>query len=162
MEQVRVARIITDVIRPCSVWRNAVSLMMTEKSPVRPAIEKDSWIGIVDDDASIRTSLARMFRRNGIPTMTFGSAEEYLQRNVSAEPRCLILDVHLGGLNGFELQARLAAEGRLTPVIFITAYEVCSTQLARCVGPCGYLRKPFDSDALIALVRPHLNGHSSR
>ena len=102
-----------------------------------------------------------MFRGNGIRTVTFGSAEEYLHRTVPAEPRCIVLDVHLGGLSGFELEARLAAEGNLTPIIFITAHELRSAELAQCACPCGYLRKPFDCDALIALVRPHLNGHSS-
>ena len=124
-------------------------------------IDNDCWIGIVDDDPSIRKSLARMFRGNGIRTVTFGSAEEYLDRRLSPEPRCIVLDVHLGGLSGFELQARLAAEGKLTPIIFITAHDLRSAELARCPGSCGYLRKPFDTDALIALVRPHLNGHSS-
>jgi FixJ family two-component response regulator len=133
----------------------------TDRSPSRSTIKNDCWIGIVDDDASIRKSLARMFRGNGIRTVTFGSAEEYLDRIVSVEPRCIVLDVHLGGLSGFDLQARLAAEGNLTPIIFITAHELCSAELARCPGPCGYLRKPFDSEALIALVRPHLNGHWS-
>ncbi len=128
-----------------------------ERSSAGTAIDGDRWVGIVDDDASIRQSLARMFRGNGIRTKTFGSAEEYLRHRVLVEPRCIVLDVHLGGLNGFELQARLAAEGKLTPIIFITAHEICSADLARCPGPCGYLRKPFDSDALIALVLPHLN-----
>ena len=132
-----------------------------DTSPSRKTVPTESWIGIVDDDASIRKSLARMFRGNGIRTVTFESAEEYLDHNVPEEPRCLVLDVHLGGLSGFELQARLAAEGKLTPVIFITAHELCSAELARCPGSCGYLRKPFDSDALISLVRPHLNGHST-
>jgi len=77
---------------------------------------------------------------------------------MSSEPRCIVLDVHLGGLNGFELQALLAEQGVLTPIIFITAHEICSADLARCPGgvACGYLRKPFDCDALIALVRPPL------
>ena len=132
------------------------------KSTSRPTIESECWVGIVDDDASIRQSLARLFRGNGIRAVTFGSAEEFLRRTVAAEPRCIVLDVHLGGLSGLDLQARLAAEGNLTPVIFITAQELCLTELARRAGPCGYLRKPFDGDALIALVRPHLNGHSSR
>ncbi len=132
-----------------------------KESPSRPSIRDDCWIGIVDDDASIRQSLARMFRGNGIRAETFGSAEEYLGRHGPIEPRCIVLDVHLGGLSGFELQARLAAEGKLPPVIFITAHDICSDDLARCPAPCGYLRKPFDTDALIELVRPHLNGHSS-
>jgi FixJ family two-component response regulator len=133
---------------------------LIERSAARTAIESDCWVGIVDDDASIRQSLARMFRGNGIRTETFGSAEEYLRRDALVQPRCIVLDVHLGGLNGFELQARLAAEGKFPPIIFITAHEIGSADLARCPGPCGYLRKPFDSDALIALVLPHLNAHA--
>ena len=132
-----------------------------ERSPLRAETRTDGWVGIVDDDASIRQSLARMFRGNGIRTQTFGSAEEYLRHSVPVEPRCIVLDVHLGGLDGFELQARLAAEGKFPPIVFITAHEICTADLARCPGPCGYLRKPFDTDALMALVRPHLNGQSS-
>jgi FixJ family two-component response regulator len=135
--------------------RHAVS-SVTDRFLSLSTSEDDCWIGIVDDDASIRLSLARMFRGNGIRTETFESAEEYLQRSMPNEPRCIVLDVHLGGLNGFELQARLAADGLLTPIIFITAHEICSAELARCPGACAYLRKPFDCDALIALVRPHL------
>ena len=135
--------------------------LKSDRSPSRSTIETECWIGIVDDDASIRKSLARMFGGNGIRTVTFGSAEEYLDRSMPVEPRCIVLDVHLGGLSGFELQARLVAEGNLTPIIFITAHELRTAELARCPGPCGYLRKPFDSEALIALVRPHLNGHLS-
>lgn len=101
-----------------------------------------------------------MFRGIGIRAVTFESAEEYLDWCASGErePQCIVLDVHLGGLSGFELQARLAASGVLTPIIFITAHEICSKELARRPGPCGYLRKPFDSDDLIELVLPHLDG----
>jgi FixJ family two-component response regulator len=118
--------------------------------------EDDGWIAVVDDDPSIRQSLGRMFRGNRIRTETFGSAEEYLDRSMNSEPRCIVLDVHLGGLNGFELQAVLAEQGLHTPIIFITAHEICSAELARFPRAYGYLRKPFDCDALIALVRPHL------
>jgi len=68
-----------------------------DTSPSRLTVPAESWVGIVDDDASIRKSLARMFRGNGIRTLTFGSAEEYLDHRVPVEPRCLVLDVHLGG-----------------------------------------------------------------
>jgi FixJ family two-component response regulator len=99
-----------------------------------------------------------MFRGIGVRAETFSSAEEYLHHSGLEDPSCIVLDVHLGGLTGFELQARLAAEGRLRPIIFITAHEICTDDLARCPGPCRYLRKPFDSDTLMALVLPHLNG----
>ena len=87
---------------------------MTDRLPLQAGIRTDGWVGIVDDDASIRQSLARMFRGHGIRAETFGSAEDYLHHSALVEPRCIVLDVHLGGLNGFELQARLAAEGKLS------------------------------------------------
>ena len=122
----------------------------------------DPWVGIVDDDPSIRSSLARVFRVDGIRVETFASAEEFLDRTTSGEPQCIVLDVHLGKLSGFELQDRLAALGSLTPIIFITAHEeIPSSRLARRAGACGYLRKPFDTEALIALVRPFLSRESA-
>jgi FixJ family two-component response regulator len=119
--------------------------------------KSDRWVGIIDDDASIRVSLARLFRGYGIRAEVFGSAEEYLYRSDPGEPDCLVLDVHLGGLTGFELQELLAARGEPPPIIFITAHdEIPSSRLARFAGSCGYLRKPFDTDALMALVMQHL------
>lgn len=119
------------------------------------------WVGVVDDDASIRCSLARVFRGNGIRVETFGSVEEYLQRIVAGEPHCIVLDIHLGELSGFELQDRLACQGSATPIIFITAHdEIPLARLAQCAGVCGYLRKPFDTDALVALVRGYLRRES--
>ena len=127
-----------------------------QAAPSRSTNGTNWWVGIVDDDASIRCSLARAFRGNGIPVETFGSAEEYLSREVSGEPRCIVLDVQLGAVSGFDLRDRLASDGDATPIIFITAHEMSWTQLERSAGVSGYLRKPFDTDALLELVRPHL------
>jgi FixJ family two-component response regulator len=114
------------------------------------------WVGIVDDDDSLRTALARALRVNGIRVETFGSAEEYLRRDVAGEPDCIILDIHLGGLSGFDLQDRLAAQGLTPPIIFITAHEDMLGGQARSKAASGYLRKPFETNALVALLRPHL------
>ena len=119
--------------------------------------QAEPWVGIIDDDPSIRCSLARVFRVDGIRVYTFGSAEEFLDRTVPGEPQCIVLDVHLGALSGFDLQDRLTLLGYSTPIIFITAHEeIPSSRLARRAGACGFLRKPFDTEALIALVRPFL------
>jgi FixJ family two-component response regulator len=117
----------------------------------------EPWVAIIDDDPSIRCSLARVFGVDGIRVETFASAEEFLERTTRGEPQCIVLDVHLGRLSGFELQDRLTTLGSSTPIIFITAHEdIPSSRLARRAGACGYLRKPFDTEALIALVRPFL------
>jgi FixJ family two-component response regulator len=125
-------------------------------------LAESGWVGVVDDDPSIRCSLARVFRGNGIRVETFTSVEDYLERTVAGEPLCLVLDVHLGKLSGFDLQDRLASEGTPPPIIFITAHaEIPSARLARRAGACGYLRKPFDTARLVALVRRYVVRDSS-
>jgi FixJ family two-component response regulator len=115
-----------------------------------------TWVGIVDDDLSIRRALARAFRAHGIVARTFSSAEEYLSRTPDDEPSCLVLDARLGRMNGFELQGHLCANGSPPPIIFIAAMdEIPSSLLARMPGLHGFLRKPFETDALVALVREY-------
>ncbi len=112
------------------------------------------WIAVVDDDASVRVALARRLRAEGFPVQTFASAQEYLAAAVPGRVGCLVLDVHLGEISGFELQEHLRSTGTDTPVLLITAHdEISSAELARRSGPDGYLRKPFDSDEMVALVR---------
>ena len=119
---------------------------------------EDDWVAIVDDDDSIRRSLARIFTLDGVSVRTFSSAEAYLDRACTGEPCCMVLDVQLGGINGFELQDRLRDEGRAPPIIFITALDaIPSAQLAcRSSQGGGFLRKPFNLTSLLDLVRPHI------
>jgi FixJ family two-component response regulator len=118
----------------------------------------DEWIAVIDDDDSVRHSLARILRSRGIRVETFASAEDFLSRDDASEPCCLVLDVQLGGLSGFDLCDVMAARGdRAPPVIFMTAHDdIASTQLAFRANSFGYLRKPFYAEALLALVQPHL------
>ena len=115
-----------------------------------------SWVGVVDEDTSLRTALARVMRGNGLRVETFASAEDFLGRPDPDQPACLVLDIHLGGMSGFDLQQRIASEGWSIPIIFITAHDDTFAESARVSGACGYLRKPFDTNALVALVRPYL------
>jgi FixJ family two-component response regulator len=121
-------------------------------------------VGIVDDDLSIRRALARAFQSYGIVARTFSSAEEYLNRPSLEEPSCLVLDVRLPGMNGFELAVRLCENGSPPPIVFIASMdEIPSSLLERLPGLHGFLRKPFEIGALIALVRefsaaPAFNG----
>jgi len=118
--------------------------------------QEESWVGIVDDDASLRTALARALKANGIRAQTFDSAEDFLHRLRNGEPACVVLDVHLPGLSGFELQDILAAQDAALPIIFITGHEEMFSRRGREGAACGYLRKPFDTTELVALLRPHL------
>lgn len=122
------------------------------------ATPSEFWVAVIDDDASIRAALSRVFRGSGIRVEAFGSAEEYLRQARVTQPSCLVLDVQLnGGMDGFEFHDRLVAEGSAPPTIFITGFDDATTaSRARASGAIGYLRKPFGTDVLLALVRPHL------
>ena len=110
-------------------------------------------IVIIDDDASVRRALRRLVRSAGLNVETFGSADEFLLSTEQQVPGCLILDVHLPGLSGLELQQRLKAEGCCVPIVFITAYgddQMCERALR--AGALAFLHKPFEDQALLDAV----------
>jgi len=105
----------------------------------------------------VRGSLQRVLRVEGMCVETFSSGQEFLARIDRGAPSCLVLDVRLGEFTGFDLQDALLARGDVPPIIFITAHdEIPAFRLEPRAGTAGYLRKPFDMAALIALVRPWL------
>jgi FixJ family two-component response regulator len=106
-------------------------------------------IAIVDDDASVRRSLHRLVHTAGYPVETFASAREFLEWLPSGRAACLVLDVHMNELSGFELQKRLAV-----PIIFITAHDDATTrERIEKSGASGHLRKPFDEQAVLDAIR---------
>jgi FixJ family two-component response regulator len=120
----------------------------------RRAEQLGSWVAVVDDDDSVRTALARLLHSADLCVETFASAREFLAECADRAPGCLVLDVHLGGMSGVELHDFLVASGRIMPVIFISAHDdIPASEFARRAGPHGYLRKPFEGDALVSLVR---------
>jgi len=117
----------------------------------------DSWVAIVDDHDSLRSSLGRAFRIEGIRAELFDSAETYLDHQAPTAPTCLVLDLQLPRMGGHELAQYLERERPpRPPTIFISAHE---DLLASVAGQCrsvGRLRKPFNLDDLLALVKPLL------
>jgi FixJ family two-component response regulator len=108
---------------------------------------------VVDDDVSVREALESLIRHSGWQPEIFASADEFLARPRALTPSCLILDVALPGLNGLELQQRIAAELRAMPVIFITGYgDVPTSVRAMKAGAAEFLTKPFADDVLLAAV----------
>ncbi|WP_299638422.1 response regulator [Devosia sp.] len=111
-------------------------------------------VSIVDDDDSVRGATARFVRLHGFLVHAFASAEEFLQSAVVDETACLITDVQMPGMSGYELQRRLIADGRRIPVIFITAFpQEGSRAKALKAGAIGFLTKPFDGNTLIGRLR---------
>jgi FixJ family two-component response regulator len=84
---------------------------------------------VVDDDLSVRESLESLIRFEGWQPEMFGSAEEFLGRPRVSLPSCLVLDVSLPGLNGLDLQKRIAIERREMPIIFITGHSDVQTSV---------------------------------
>ena len=109
---------------------------------------------IVDDDAALLRALSRLLREHGWQVATFASAEDFLaQRDVHA-PGCLVLDVHLPGLDGLALQRRLAEDGPALPIVFLTGHgDIPMTVQALKAGAVDFLTKPVAADALLAAVR---------
>jgi FixJ family two-component response regulator len=108
---------------------------------------------VIDDDPSLLRALRRLLGAGGFRVSTFSSAEEFLE-SATPPPACLVLDVHLGGLSGLDLQERLVASGRRIPVVFITAHDDAVTrERARRAGAIDYLRKPFNDESLLAGIK---------
>jgi len=109
---------------------------------------------IVDDDISVRESLAPLIRHEGWQPETFASAQEFLDRPRAPVPSCLVLDVSLPGLNGLDLQKRVAGERTDMPIIFITGHgDVPMTVQAMKAGAVEFLTKPFGAEALLRAIR---------
>ena len=110
-------------------------------------------ISIVDDDLSVRPALGRLVKVAGYSVETFASAHEFLASSPSDRTACLVLDIHLNGMSGFDLAEHLMAERVAIPIIFITAHDDSGTRerIARS-GPAGYLAKPFDGQALLDVI----------
>lgn len=111
-------------------------------------------ITIVDDDASIRAALSSLMRSVQIEAEAFASAEEFLASGRADETHCLILDLYLPGMNGFELQARLREEGFAIPIIFITAHaDDVSRERALKGGAVEFLSKPVRREPLFKAIQ---------
>jgi FixJ family two-component response regulator len=107
-------------------------------------------ISIVDDDRSVREAVKSLVRSLGHDAVTFASAEDYLGSDCIRDSECLITDVQMPGMTGFDLRDRLMADGYRKPVIFMTALSAEEVSFrAKEVGPCGFLRKPFTDERLI-------------
>lgn len=116
-------------------------------------------VSIVDDDASVRRALRRMVESAGFAVATFGSGSEVLEGELSGAAACLVMDVYLGDMTGFEVQRRLAARGIDLPTIFITAHDdAVTSERARQARASAYLLKPVEGDVLVDAISAALAG----
>lgn len=113
------------------------------------------YVAIVDDHAGLREAIAALLEVAGFPSRGFSSAEEFMSARDMNEAACLVLDEHLPGIDGGELQRLLAQSGRPLPIVFISAHEDCDPAVpARALqeGAVAYFRKPFKDDEFLSAV----------
>jgi FixJ family two-component response regulator len=119
-------------------------------------IQAPPIIAIVDDDASVRRALQRLVESAGYAVQTFASAREFLDWLPQGQAACLVLDVHMDGMSGLDLQQRLAV-----PVIFITAHDDALTvERIKRARAAGHLRKPIDAQAVLNAIQQAVDGQA--
>ena len=124
---------------------------------MKPMQTEAQLVAIVDDDEDVRNAVHAVLKSAGLSPRSFASAEDFLGSGKRSETACLISDIEMPGMNGLELQARLAEDGGRIPIIFITAYGNARTRTrAMKAGALDFLEKPFDDEILIERVRTAL------
>ncbi|MEI6809234.1 MAG: response regulator [bacterium] len=113
---------------------------------------------VVDDDPSVRKGLLRLLRTAGFKVELFASAEEFLERQDPMAGGCIVLDIQMPGLGGFDLQDCLRKLNCCMPVIFITGHgDIPMSVRAMKKGAVDFLSKPFDKNELLRAVVIALN-----
>lgn len=120
----------------------------------QPSAEKAPVVAIVDDDGSVRPSTLRLIRSFGYRAEAFGSGEEFLGSPRAAETGCVVLDVRMPGMDGLEVQRRLAENGARIPIVFLTGRATDDEERrARLGGAVEFLRKPVGRATLLEVLR---------
>jgi FixJ family two-component response regulator len=118
-------------------------------------------IAIVDDDQSVQCALQDLIESEGLSTLCFGSAEQFLDSEARYKAACLIADVRMPGMSGLELQAKLKGERCRIPIIFITAHGDAKMRIqAMRDGAVEFLTKPFDNAVLLETVHAAVEDHA--
>ncbi|MBC8356070.1 MAG: response regulator transcription factor [Planctomycetes bacterium] len=128
----------------------------------RPSSETESTRGaslpgtvyVVDDDAQVRRSIEQLGRSVGLEVSVFASADEFLKNNWDDVTGCLVTDVRMPGMNGLELQRRLADSAFPLPIVVITGFaEVPMAVQALKAGAFDFIQKPFRPQALVEVIQ---------
>jgi FixJ family two-component response regulator len=109
---------------------------------------------VIDDDVEVRMSIQGLLKVAGLRSETFETAEDFLRNTVTDGPSCLVLDVSLPGVDGLQLQQKLADGGVRIPIIFITGHgDIPMTVKAIKSGAVEFLTKPFDDQELLNAIQ---------
>ncbi|TGD97725.1 response regulator transcription factor [Methylobacterium nonmethylotrophicum] len=119
---------------------------------------QEATIAIVDDDEGVRLSMASLVRSLGYLVRTYASGSDFLRDALDQEPAVMISDLRMPGMNGDELQARLLADGRRFPIIFLTGYATDAIkQRVLDAGATCLLSKPADGETIVRCIEQALD-----
>jgi len=122
-----------------------------------------SIVHVVDDDDSYRIALQRLLKGAGYQTRAYASAGEFLMTQRERARGCVVLDLHMPGPNGLELQEALSIRGEKLPIIFISGYATVPVSVcAMKAGAVDFLTKPVDDETLLRTVAQAIDGHAQR
>ena len=116
------------------------------------ALREQAQVVLVEDDAGVRQALARLLKAAGCEVQVFASAEALMEAACARDADCLILDIQLPGLSGFELQEALERAGTRRPVIFITGHDEPAFRHKARSLEAAYLTKPLGGQALLEAI----------
>ena len=110
-------------------------------------------VAVIDDDESVRRALSRLLRAANLDADTFASGRDFIDSLAAHVPDCVVLDVHMPGMNGLDVQLQLVRSGFRIPVVVITGHDEPQAR-AQCLaaGAAAYLRKPLDDVALLDAI----------
>jgi FixJ family two-component response regulator len=124
-------------------------------------VSDTALLAVVDDDADVRVALTRLLSSAGFAVETFASGADFLRSIEDHKPDCVVLDLHMPGSSGFDVQCALARGHAAVPVVVITGHDTPESR-ARAVqlGANGYLCKPVNDEALLAAIGVALDAAS--
>jgi FixJ family two-component response regulator len=115
-------------------------------------------VAVVDDDSEVRVALMRLLSSAGFEAESFESGAEFMQSIGEDRPGCVVLDLQMPGLSGFEVQQQLVEHHLAVPVIIITGYDTAEARKrALSLGARAYLSKPVDGEALLVAISKALH-----
>ena len=118
---------------------------------------------VIDDDESVRKAFERLLRSANLEVETFASVEEFFKGEQEGENTCIVVDIRMPGLTGFDLQRELTSREIRMPVIVISASDDAQTrENARKLGAAAFFRKPIDDQALLDAILWAISGANNR
>lgn len=132
-------------------------------------VNEQSTVYVVDDDEAVRDSLCRLFQSVGLPAKAYPSGEAFLSSYNDGSAGCLVIDMRMPGMNGFDVQQELSVRGTNLPMVFITGHaDVQAGVRAMKAGALDFIEKPISNQAILDLVhgaiaknREHLEHYKS-